>query len=90
MEAAEVAIIQTVKEFIEKYVCKAGETVEQLSENEWEIHKWTARTFKTMGNVLVSEQCDVSPKEEIIKLKLKPMTRRDTLPIPQKLKDIKR
>ena len=81
MEVAEVAIIQTVKEFIEKYLCKAGETIEQLSENEWEIQKWTARTFKTMGNVLVSEQYDVFPKEEIIKLKLKPNTRRVSLSI---------
>ncbi|WP_185908012.1 DUF2399 domain-containing protein [Psychrobacillus soli] len=73
----------TVKEFIEKFICKAGESTEQLIENEWQIQKWTARTYKTTGNVLAAEMYDVSPKEEIVKLKLKPNTRRESLPIPE-------
>ena len=78
-------IIYTVKEFIEKFICKAGESTEQLNETEWQIQKWTARTYKTTGNVIAAEMYDVSPKEEIIKLNLKPNTRRDSLPISETL-----
>ncbi|KRG14750.1 hypothetical protein ACA30_09870 [Virgibacillus soli] len=73
------------KEFIQKYICKSGETIEQLSQNEWQIQKWTARTFKTMGNVLAEEQYDQSPVEEIKGLKLKPHSRRNSLPLSEKI-----
>ena len=79
-----VSLLHT-KEFIQKYICKSGETIEQLSQNEWQIQKWTARTFKTMGNVLAEEQYDQSPVEEIKGLKLKPHSRRNSLPLSEKI-----
>jgi hypothetical protein len=77
--------LYSVKVFIEKFICKAGESTEQLIENEWQIQKWTARTYKITGNVLAAEIYDVYPEEEIVKLKLKPYTKRDSLPIHEKL-----
>jgi len=59
----------------------------QLEENEWEIRKWTARTFKITGNVLVADHYDIFPAEEVIKLKLKPKSRIDSLPIQTRLKE---
>lgn len=78
-----VAVIYTTKEFIQKFVCRAGESVEQLSSNEWQIQRWTARTFKSIGNIFAVENYDINPNEEITKLKLRPNTRRDTLPISE-------
>ncbi|WP_194841500.1 DUF2399 domain-containing protein [Sporosarcina obsidiansis] len=77
--------MRTVKEFLETYICKAGETIQQVSENEWEIQKWTARTFKTMGNVLATQEYDTRPPEEIMKLNLKPNSRRMSLSISNEL-----
>jgi len=59
----------------------------QLEENEWEIRKWTARTFKITGNVLVADQYDIFPAEEVIKLKLKPKSLKEFLLISAKLKE---
>lgn len=78
-------IIYTVKEFVQKFICKTGESTEKLNDNEWQIQKWTARTYRNTGNVFVTEVYDVYPKEEIIKLKLTPKTRRASLPISEKL-----
>lgn len=74
----------STKEFIEKFTCKSGESVEQLNDSEFQIHRWTVRTFKTLGNVLASEQYDTHPNEAIIKLNLKPNSRRTTLPLSNK------
>ncbi|WP_062110075.1 toprim domain-containing protein [Bacillus niameyensis] len=75
------------KEFIERYICKVGETVDQISHNEWQIQKWTARTFKTLGNVLAAEHYDMLPTKELIKLKLKPNSRRSSLSLQKKIID---
>lgn len=75
----------TTKEFIEKYICKAGEAVEEMNVNEWQIQKWTVRTYKTVSNIFAAEIYDMSPREEITKLKLKPKTRRTSLPLSEKL-----
>ena len=69
----------TVKEFIEKFICKAGESIIQQSENEWQIQKWTSRTYKITGNVFAAEMYNMYPREEIVNLKFKPNTRKATL-----------
>lgn len=71
----------TLQEFLETIICKAGESVRQMSEDEWEIQKWTARTYKTIGNVLVAEEFDVVPSDEVRKLGLKPNSKRESLPL---------
>lgn len=80
-------IIYTTKEFIQKFVCKAGESVEQLNNQEWQIQRWTTRTFKNLGHVFSVEKYDTNPPQEIINLKLKPNARRKMLPIPKELID---
>ncbi len=80
-------ILLNTKEFIERYICKVGETVDQISHNEWQIQKWTARTFKTLGNVLAAEHYDMLPTKELIKLKLKPNSRRSSLSLQKKIID---
>lgn len=80
-------ILLNTKEFIEKYICKVGETVDQINHNEWQIQKWTARTFKTLGNVLAAEHYDMLPTKELIKLKLKPNSRRSSLSLQKKIID---
>lgn len=79
--------MQTTKEFLETYICKAGESIAQISDNEWEIQKWTARTFKTLGNVFAVNQYDTKPVEAIIKLNLKPNARRQSLSLSESVKD---
>lgn len=54
--------MKTVKDFLETFICKAGESIHQLSDHEWEIQKWTARTFKTMGNVLAFSDYNTFPE----------------------------
>lgn len=71
--------MQSTKQFLETYVCKAGESITQVDEDEWEIQKWTTRTFKTLGNVFAASQFDAEPIDAIIKLKLKPNARRQSL-----------
>lgn len=68
--------MHTTKQFLEKYICKAGETIVQKNTNEWEIQRWTTRTFRTLGNVWGAEQFNLKPPESIIKLTLKPNSRR--------------
>ncbi|WP_301109564.1 DUF2399 domain-containing protein [Sporosarcina sp.] len=77
--------MKTVKEFLETYICKAGESIQQISENEWEIQKWTVRTYKTLGNVLVADEYDVHPPDEIIRLQLKPNSKKISLAISDEL-----
>lgn len=77
--------MQTTKHFLETYICKAGETIVQTGVNEWEIQRWTARTFRTLGNVLAAEQYALVPPESIIKLNLKPKSRRTNLPLPAEI-----
>lgn len=71
--------MQTTQQFLNEYICKAGETIVQTNPHEWEIQKWTARTFRTLGNVWGAEQFDLNPSESIIKLNLKPNSRRTHL-----------
>ncbi|SKB04549.1 DUF2399 domain-containing protein [Sporosarcina newyorkensis] len=78
--------MQTVRVFLETHICKAGESIQQVGENEWEIQKWTARTYKTLGNVLASDEYDIHPPEDIVKMNLKPNSRRDSLPLSAELK----
>lgn len=78
--------MQRTKEFLETYICKAGETIRQIAENEWEIQKWTARTFKTLGNVFAVSNYDSAPSEAILTLNLKPKAKRQKLTIPEKIK----
>ena len=80
-----VLVMFSVKAFIEKYICKSGETIEQINKNEWQIQRWTVRTFKSKGNVLAAEHYDIYPDEHIIKLKLTPNARRNSLPISTQL-----
>lgn len=75
----------TVREFLEAFICKAGETIHPVGDQEWEIQRWTARTFKTLGNVLASPEYDMSPAKELIQLGLKPKSRRTELPISAEL-----
>lgn len=77
----------TVEEFIQTFICKAGESVEQISSHEWHIQRWTTRTFKNMGNIFAVEDYDAHPSEEIIRLKLRPHTRRKKLAISASLLD---
>lgn len=74
----------TTKQFLEAYLCKAGESVTEVNENEWEIQRWTPRTFKTLGNVYAARQYDTEPSEAIIKLKLKPNARRQSLELSER------
>lgn len=78
--------MQTTKEYLETYICKAGESIAQINENEWEIQRWTARTFKTLGNVFAVWQYDIEPIEAILKLNLKPNARRQSLPLSESIK----
>lgn len=78
-------LMLTTKEFLEMYVCKAGETILRINDNEWEIQKHTVRTFKTLGNIFAVEQFDIHPDESILKLKLTPKSRRQTLKISETL-----
>lgn len=78
--------MQTTKEFLETYICKAGESIAQISDNEWEIQKWTARTFKTLGNVFAVNQYDTEPIKAILKLNLKPNARRQSLSLSESVK----
>lgn len=71
----------TVQGFLETIICKKGETVRQINEDEWEIQKWTARTYKTLGNVMVTAEFDISPKDDILKLALTPHAKRKSLPL---------
>lgn len=75
--------MQTTKAFLETYICKAGESIVQINENEWDIQKWTARTFNTLGNVFAVSQYDMEPSEAIVKLNLKPNARRQTLALSE-------
>lgn len=75
----------TVKEFLEVFICKAGETIHPVGDQEWEIQKWTARTFKPLGNVLASTEYEVFPAKELVQLGLKPKSRRIELPISDEL-----
>lgn len=78
--------MQTVQEFLETYICKAGESIQRMNDHEWEIQKWTVRTYKKMGNVLAAEEYDVHPPESIMKLNLQPNSRRSSLAISEELK----
>lgn len=78
--------MQTTQQFLETYLCKAGESIVQISENEWEIQRWTARTFKTLGNIFAVSQFDTEPIEAILKLNLKPNSRRQSFPFPENIK----
>lgn len=69
----------TTKEFLEAYICKVGESAVQLTDNEWDIQKWTARTFKPMGNVFAVCEFDVTPSEAVLALHLKPNSKRRKL-----------
>lgn len=75
----------TVRDFLEAFICKAGETIHPVSIQEWEIQKWTARTFKTLGNVLAVNDYDMFPAKELVQLGLKPKSRRTKLPISDEL-----
>lgn len=77
--------MQTTKQFLETYICKAGEIIVQKNTNEWEIQKWTARTFRTLGNVWGAEQFDLNPPSSVIKLNLKPHSRRKKLALSKEL-----
>ncbi len=77
--------MQTTQQFLEMYICKAGETIVHTSENEWEIQRWTARTFRTLGNVWATEEFDLNPPDLIIKLRLKPNSRRKYLNLAPEL-----
>ncbi|GKV64963.1 MULTISPECIES: DUF2399 domain-containing protein [unclassified Sporosarcina] len=77
--------MKTVKEFLETYICKAGESIQQISESEWEIQKWTVRTYKVLGNVLAAGEYDVHPPGDILKLQLKPNSKKTSLAISSKL-----
>lgn len=69
----------TAKAFIERFICKSGESVKFLEDNTWEIHKWTARTFRIISRVTVTSEFDVQPSKEILKLKLTPNALRKEL-----------
>ncbi|MGN7387846.1 hypothetical protein [Sporosarcina sp. SAFN-015] len=75
----------TVRKFLETFICKAGESIHPVGNQEWEIQKWTARTFKTLGNVLASTEYDMFPAKELVQLGLKPKSRRTKLPISDEL-----
>ncbi|AOV06803.1 DUF2399 domain-containing protein [Sporosarcina ureilytica] len=77
----------TTKAFLEQYICKVGESVAQINENEWEIQRWTARTFKTLGNVFATTQYEITPNDEVIKLNLQPNSRRNSLSLSESKKE---
>lgn len=77
--------MQTTKQFLETFVCKAGEIIVQMNEREWEIQKHTINTFKTLGNIFAIEQFDHHPAKQILTLKLTPKSRRKTLNLSQDL-----
>lgn len=77
--------MQTTQQFLDRYICKAGERVRQKSDNEWEIQKQTTRTFRVLGNVWASAYFDLHPEAEILALKLKPNSRRKKLQISSQL-----
>lgn len=77
--------MKTMQHFLETYVCKAGETIVQISDVEWEIQKWTSYTFKVLGNIYAAEQYDLNPPESLVNLKLKPKSRRMALHLSSKL-----
>ena len=76
--------MQTTKQFLETFVCKAGETVVQVNESEWEIQKRTTYTFRTLGNVYAVEKFDHNPAVAILNLKLSPKARREKLTISRR------
>lgn len=80
--------MRTTKQFLETYVCKAGENIVQINDSEWEIQKRTTYTFKTLGNIFAVAQFDHHPIEEILKLKLTPKSRRQALKLSQDLMQI--
>lgn len=73
--------MQTSQEFLETYICKTGESVRKINEDEWEIQKWTARTYRALGIVRISAEFDISPSEDILKLGLKPNSKKQSLPL---------
>ncbi|MDN4608152.1 hypothetical protein [Sporosarcina highlanderae] len=73
--------MQSVQAFLETIICKAGESVRKINEDEWEIQRWTARTYRTIGIVIVPDEFDVSPSNEILKLGLKPNSKKKALPL---------
>nr|WP_238080824.1 hypothetical protein [Sporosarcina cyprini]MCG3088381.1 hypothetical protein [Sporosarcina cyprini] len=75
----------TTQTFLETFVCKTGESVYPLGNQEWDIQKWSARTYRTLGNVLAPVDYDSMPPEEVAKLGLKPKSRRSALPISDSL-----
>lgn len=77
--------MERTQDFLEQFICKSGETIEQLTPNEWQIHRWTTRTFKRLGNVLATEDFDSNPVEDIISLRLSPRSKRTSLPLPTHL-----
>lgn len=77
--------MQTTPQFLDRYICKAGETIQQKSDNEWEIQRQTTRTFRVLGSVWASAYFDLHPEAEIIALKLKPNSRRKKLQLSPQL-----
>lgn len=78
--------MKSVKEYLETYICKVGESIQQVNKNEWEIQKWTARTYRVLGNVWTADDYDVHPPEAIVKLNLKPNSRKTAIAISEDLK----
>ena len=74
--------MESTQDFLEEFICKSGETVQQLTPNEWEIQRWTTRTFKRLGNVLAAENFDSNPVEDVISLRLSPRSKRTSLSLP--------
>lgn len=77
--------METTKQFLESYVCKSGETIIQVGDDEWEVQKWTTYTFKRVGNIYAAEHYDTHPPEAVRNLKLKPKSRRMTLSLSEHL-----
>ncbi|MDS9473103.1 hypothetical protein [Sporosarcina pasteurii] len=77
----------TTKAFLEMYICKAGESVVQISDDEWEIQKWTVRTFKTLGNVFAANAYEITPNDEVTIMNLKPNSRRESLSLSESKKE---
>ncbi len=71
----------STKEFLEQFVCKSGETVEQLNSREWQVQRLTTRTYRSKANILAAEQYDAHPHQSIIALKLTPRAKRTSLPV---------
>lgn len=69
----------STQKFIERFICKSGESVEQLHSNEWQIQRWTTRTFRSKANIFAVETYDSHPIQEIIALKLTPHAKRTSL-----------